>query len=54
MCERQEICKEEKVWGTQAVYVVCATSSYVVVITSRIKYLMVLRTILAIFADLIQ
>jgi len=39
MCERQEICKVEKILGFWAVYVVCATSSYVVVIASKIKVL---------------
>lgn len=37
MRERQEICKKEKGLGVCAVYVVCAASSYVVKMASKIK-----------------
>lgn len=43
MRERLEACKEEKVLSVCAVYVFCATSSYVVVMASKIKVIHVFK-----------
>lgn len=50
----QEICKKEKLLGSWAVDGVRAISRYMVVVASKVRYFIVLNTILAIFSDFVQ
>lgn len=54
MCERQEICKKEKALEIWVVDDVCAISVYMVVVASKVRYFIVLNTILAIFSEFVQ
>lgn len=54
MCEMQEICKKEKVLGIWALDGAPAISRYMVVVASKVRYFVVLNSILAIFSDIVS